>query len=497
MKVTQEILPDSQVGLEIEVTPEMSKQTYDQVLQKYMKSANIPGFRKGKVPRQVFLQQVGVGQFKAAVLEKLVQEAVDQAIKQEDIEAIGNYQLTSSFERLLQQFEPGQTLTIQASVDVPPRVSLDQYKGLSVQAEEVQYDAQRVDDTLEQHRINQATLVPVEDRPAQLGDVAMVDFVGKITGEDGELSEFPGGSAQDFEVEIQEGRFIEGFVQGIVGMAIDDTRDIEVTFPDDYPQDDLAGKLAVFTVTLKDLKEKELPELDDELAQEISEFETLEELRSSLEERYRQEAEAKTQANKENALLDELVNHLQAEIPDTLIQQEIDYLLTQSLMQLSRQGIDVNKLLTKDMVARMRERTRPDAIERLRTTLAMGEVAKQESITLDESDIQARIDEMMADVSDPEAIDHDRLRQVVEEELLQEKILAWLEEHSTIELVPEGTLTQADNDADEVEATDEEEPAASEPEAAEATVVAANATVDATAEVVTDNSEAEASDGKA
>ncbi|ASC69964.1 Trigger factor [Halomicronema hongdechloris C2206] len=494
MKVTQEILPDSQVGLEIEVTPEMSKQTYDKVLQKYMRSVNIPGFRKGKVPRQVFLQRVGVGQFKAAVLEELVQEAVDEAIKQADIEAIGNYQLTSSFEQLVQQFEPGQALTIQASVDVPPRVSLDQYKGLTVQAEEVQYDAQRVEDTLEQYRLNQATLVPVEDRPAQMGDVAVIDFVGKVQGKDGELTEFPGGSAEDFEIEIQEGRFIEGFVQGIVGMAIDDTRDVEVTFPDEYPQEDLAGKAAIFTITLKDVKEKELPDLDDDFAQEISEFETLEELRNSLEERYRQEAEEKTQANKEKALLDEIVTHLQAEIPNTMIQREVDYLLTQSLMQLSRQGIDVNKLLTKDMVAGMRERTRPDAIEQLRTTLALGEVAKQESITIDENDIQARIDEMMEEVSDPEAIDHDRLRQVVEEELLQEKILAWLEEHSTVELVPEGTLADNDNGADDIDPTEELAAPESE-ETTEATVAAANATIEATAEVVTENSEA--SDGQA
>ena len=164
MKVTQEQLPDSQVGLEIEIPAEVSKQTYEKVLQKLIKTVRIPGFRPGKVPRQVFLQRFGTAQIKATALEELVQTAVEQAIKQESIEAIGNYQLTSEFEELIQQYSPGEVLTFQASVDVPPRVTLAQYTGLSVQAEEIKYDDSQVDEVLEQYRLNLATLVPIEDR---------------------------------------------------------------------------------------------------------------------------------------------------------------------------------------------------------------------------------------------------------------------------------------------------------------------------------------------
>jgi trigger factor len=472
MKVTQEVLPDSQVGLEIEIPADMSQKTYDQVLRKYMRSANIPGFRKGKVPRQVFLQRVGAQQFKAAVLEELVQTAVDKAIKQEDIDAIGNYQLKSSFEELVTQYEPGEPLAISAAVDVPPRVTLKEYKGLSIQAEEVKPDPERLNKTLEQYQNNLATLVPIEDRPAQMGDMVVVDFVGKVKNEDGELEEFQGGSATDFQVELDEGRFIPGFVEGIAGMNLDETKDLEVDFPEDYSQEELAGQPAVFSITLKEIKEKELPDLDDDFAQEISEFETFEELKNSLEERYQQEADDQTKANKQTALLDALVENLEAEIPDTLVQKEVDYLLSQSLMQLSRQGLDINKILTRDMVATMRDRTRPDAVERLRRTLALGEIAKAEEITVDAEALQAKIDETMKAVEDPSQIDPDRLREVLHEELLQEKILDWLESESTVELVPEGTLKQ-DEEADAEPA----EPAVAETPAAEATVeVAAEAT---------------------
>lgn len=441
MKVTQENLPDSQVGLEIEVPAELSKQGYEKVLRDYMKSANIPGFRKGKVPRQILIQRIGALQLKAAALEDMLQTVIERAIKQEDIEALGNYQLQSDFESLVSSYKPGEPFVIKASVDVPPRVTLNKYKDLSVQAEEIKPDESKVDETIESYRENMATLVPVEDRAAKEGDVTVVDFVGKAENESGELEEFEGGSAQDFQVEIKEGRFIPGFVEGIVGMQLGESKEVEVTFPEDYPQAELANKPATFEITLKELKEKELPELDDDFAEEVSEYETLEELRQSLEERYQKEAADATDSNVDQALLDELVKHIEAEIPKTLVMREVDFIVTQTVMQLGRQGIDVNQFLTKELVENMRETAKPEAIERLRRTLALGEIAKQESIAVTEEETTARAEEMMATVEDPSQVDPERLDQVVNEDLLKEKILAWLKENSEIELVPEGSLT--------------------------------------------------------
>ncbi|MGD1904720.1 MAG: trigger factor [Leptolyngbyaceae cyanobacterium] len=446
MKVTQEQLPDSQVGLQIEIPATTTQQTYDKVLRKLMQSANIPGFRRGKVPKQIFLQRVGSTQVKAAALEELVQAAVDDAIAQEKIEALGNYKLVSTFEELISQYQPGQPLTVNASVDVPPRVTLETYTGLTSKAEEVLYDADQVDEILEQQRSSRATLVPIEDRPAAMGDVAIVDFVGQIEQEEGDFAPFEGGKAEDFQLDIKPGSFIEGFVEGIVGMALDDVKEVTVTFPSDYPQADLAGKPAKFEITLKDLKEKELPELDDEFAQEVSEFETMEALKESLEERYKTEAKDKTEANQRESILNALVEHLDAEIPETLVRREVNHLVSQAAVQLSQQGIDVNKLLTPEIIENMRERSRPDAVDRLRRTLALGEVAKHESIALEADAVTQRMEDMLAEVKDPQAVDQERLKEVVTEELLQDKILTWLLENNTVELVPEGSLASEEDE---------------------------------------------------
>ncbi|MCU0523637.1 MAG: trigger factor [Elainella sp. Prado103] len=452
MKVTQEKLPASQVGLEIEITPEMSQQAYEKTLQEFTRYANIPGFRKGKVPRQVLIQRFGSTRIKASVVEDLIQSSLKKALEQEKIAAIGSPELRTSFEELIEKFAPGAALTFSAAVDVAPEVKLNQYSGLSVQAEEFTYDPARVDQVLEDYRKRSATLVPVENRPAQPGDLATVDFQGRLTGElpEGGSDEIPGGSAEDFEIELAEGRFIEGFVDGIIGMTIGETKEVAVTFPESYPQADLAAQPAVFTITLKELKERELPELDDEFAQEVSEFETLSELRESLESRFQKEVDQKTQNSKQEALLKQLVSELEVELPETMIRREVDHAVTQTAMQFSQQGMDIRKTFTQEVVAMLRDQARPEALNRLQRTLVLGEVAKQESIEVEPDAVQAKMQEIMADYEGQD-IDVDRLREVVQEDLLREQILAWLEANNTIELVPEGSLQAAEPAPEEPE----------------------------------------------
>lgn len=447
MKVTQEKLPASQIGLEIEVPPELSKQVYERVIQNFTRSANIPGFRKGKVPRQVLIQRFGATQLKAAAVEELIDDTLKQAIAQEKIDALGNYQLRSSFDELVQKFEPGQALVFNASVDVQPDVTLTQYSKLTVQAEEVKPDPERVDKTLQQYQEQSATLVPVEGRGAELKDVAVIDFKGVLPSEepDQEPEAFPGGQAEDFQVELDEGKFVPGFVEGIIGMQIDETKEVALTFPDTYPQESLAGKDVIFTITLKELKTKELPELDDDFAQEISEFETLAELRGSLEKQYQEEADDRTKANKEQAILNELLQHIEVDVPETLIEREVNYMLNQTAMQLQNQGIDIRKLFNQDTIPALKERSRADALDRIKRTLALGEVAKQESIAVAPEDLAAKVEEVWGEIQSQDmaqTIDRNRLESVVAEDLLKEKILAWLIDNSTIELVPEGTLAQ-------------------------------------------------------
>lgn len=458
MKVTQEKLPASQVGLEIEIPPEMSTKTYERVIQDLSRTANIPGFRKGKVPRHILLQRLGTTRIKAAALEDLIQNGLEEAIKQESIPAIGNYQLLTSFEELITQFKPGEPLTYKATVDVEPEVKVSDYKGLKVQAEEIKPDAGQVDKFLEDRRSEQATLIPVEGRPAQPGDVAVVDYSARFVNDAGEeaAEEVPGAQATDFQVELVEGKFIPGFIDGIFGMNLGETKDVTVKFPEDYTRQDLAGKSTVFTITLQDLKEKELPQLDDDFAQEVSEFQTLAELRESVESKYRADAERETKANKEQALLKELLNHVEMEIPETLIEREVEYLLKQMAIQLGNYGLDVKQLYTEENLPQMRERSRPEAIERIKQARALQEIAKQESIEPTAAEIDARIEEVMAQLGG-QSLDPVRVREFVKSELEREKTLEWLAENAEIELLPEGSLTQKDAETEEAETVEASE----------------------------------------
>lgn len=449
MKVTQEKLPSSQLGLEIEIPAETTKKVYEKVVQNLSRSANIPGFRKGKVPRQILLQRLGSQRIKEAALEDLVQDGLKQAIEQEAVEALGNYKLISTYEELIGKFQPGEPLTFWASVDVPPEVHLGEYSGLSIKAEETLPDPEAVDKFLEERRVEQATLVPVESRPAQLGDVAVVDYNGRFVGEGEESTEISGAQATDFQIELGEGRFIKEIVEGIVGMNPGETKEVSVEFPADYPREDLAGKSGTFSVTLKELKEKELPELDDDFAQEVSEKETLAQLRESLEQQFRERAEQETAASKEAALLKALLEKVEIDLPESMVEREIETILTQTAIQMGNYGMDVKKLFNAETMPMLRERSRPDAIQRLKESLALQEIVKRESLTVEPEAIETKVKEVIEQLSE-QNVDPERVQEVVESDLLKEKAVKWLEEHATIELVPKGSLAKEEAQGEDI-----------------------------------------------
>jgi trigger factor len=453
MKVTQEKLPASQIGLEIEINPETTKKTYEKVIQNLSKTANIPGFRKGKVPRPILLQRLGTLRVKATALEEIIQDGIQEAVKQVEISPIGQPQLRTSFDDLISTYEPGKPLTFSAAVDVEPEVTLAQYSGLTFQAEEVKYDAERVDKALEENRREMATLIPVEGRAAQLGDVAIVDFKGVVLPEgEGEPEPIEGGEASDFQIDLQEDRFIPGFIIGIVGMNPGETKEVSAQFPDPYANEELAGKPAQFTITLKELKEKELPELNDDFAQEASEYKTLAELQGSLEEKFKKEAEDKTKTNKKEALLKALVEQLTVDLPDTMVQQEVDAILMQTATRLSQQGLDVRQLFTKDIIGQLRSRSRGEAIDRIKRSLVLREVATKESIKLTQEEVTPKVQELMEQYKGQD-VDPDKLIEAVENEMLTERIFDWLLQHSTVELLPEGSL--AKDKVEEIEEIEE------------------------------------------
>ncbi|PSP18878.1 MAG: trigger factor [Cyanobacteria bacterium QS_8_64_29] len=473
MRVTQEQLPGSQIGLEIEIPAERSQQAYDRVVKNLAQSADIPGFRKGKVPRQVLIQRLGPERIKAAALEDLLEQILDEVIEQEQIEAISKPQLRSSFEALTQNYQPGQTLTVSAAVDVSPEVKLDDadYQQLSVRAEQTPEDdeaiAEQVEQFLQQRRAEQATLVPVEDRPAQWGDTVVIDYQGRLAESEDEAP-LEGAQDSDFQLDLEEGEFIEGIVSGIVGMQQGQTQAIEVTFEGDYPQENLAGRNVTFNVTLNEIKARELPELDDEFAQEVGEYESLSQMRESLASQFKEQAQQETQNSIRQALNDALLERVEIDLPESMIDREVQTMLTQTAMELSQYGIDVRQVFTDDTIPQMKERSRPEAIQRLKQSLVLIEVAKRQGLEPQQDEIDSKIESLKQELSDQD-YDPERMQQMVTDDLRKEKALEWLEQNAAIELVPQGTLQSEESEQDEQEQQPESEAGETE-QASEQTV---------------------------
>jgi trigger factor len=441
LKVSTHARPGSRVALEVAIPGGRCQASYDAAVDKLSRSVKLPGFRKGKVPRSVLIQQLGALKIRATALEDLVESVCRDALAQEEIAALGRPELQEGFEAVLDRFTPGSELVLTLEMDVEPSPALKATKGLKAEAIPVAFDPARVEELLEQSRRQLAALVPVKGRPAAMGDVARVSFSG-VFADSGEPIE--GGSSEGMEVELEEGRMIPGFVEGIVGMEVEATGEVTCSFPESYPQQEAAGRPATFTITLVDLKTRELPELDDAFAQQASDKATLAELRADLESRLKEDAERRHQANRQEALLEALVEQLEVELPETLIQQEMRNLVEQTASQIAQQGMDVKKVFTSEVVRSLMDTSRPEAEKRLRRSLALQALARAEKIEVPESELAARAAEVRRELSDRANIDEERLRLAVGEDLLQEKLLSWLEANATI-----GEKAEASNPSEE------------------------------------------------
>jgi trigger factor len=440
MKVTQENLPHSQVGLEIEVPAAEVKSYYEKSIQDLVKNANIPGFRKGKVPRQIILQRFGADRVKAMAAEDLMQKSMPTAVKQEAIPAIGNYQITSDFDKIVESFSTEKPLVFKGTVDVMPEVKVGDYTKPAVTAEETKIAENAVADFLLERQKEKATLVPVEGRGAQIDDIAVVDYSAKrLDGDDVE-----GATAIDAEFEMSHGKFIADLVDGMVGMKIDETKEILVRFPADYARQDLADAQINFTVTVKGLKIPELPALDDDFAKEISQEETMEALKTMLLENFTKEAADKTQASIDAALAEAVVEITELDPPETLIEQETISILEAMASQFSQYGMDVSKLFTKESIPKMKENCRQDALKNLKRSLGIAKIAELEKITVETNEVQARAFTIRKQLEGK--ADEDRLQAFVENDLINEKVMKFLQDRATVTLVPVGSLAKKEED---------------------------------------------------
>jgi trigger factor len=447
MQVIQEKRPGSRVGLKIVVEADRVKRSYEKTLRQLEQNIQIPGFRKGKAPRNLVVRQVGRERIMASAVDDLISEAIQQAFKEAQLTPISRFELDDEVGQLLAQFNPEADFSFSGYVEVYPEARVGQYKGLTVTATRVDVKPEQIDQLIDRWRDQRATLLPVEDRPAQLGDVVVIDFAAR----DAEGNPLDEMTTQDFQLELKEDNFIPGFVAGIVGMQLDETKEIAATFPDDYFREEVAGKTVTFIVSLKEIKAKELPELDDAFVQEISSFQTVAELREHLQKRLEQDALTQSEENLETALLNAILETTEVDLPETLIEQETTQLLAQSLQALRQEGIKPGELrkflseLPPETLNQLKERHRPEAIDRLRRTLALSAIVRQEQIAVGSTELDVEVEEVMAAYAQQgQRLDRERVRQAVYEGLLTNKVMAWLKSQTTVNWVDdEGNPTQA------------------------------------------------------
>lgn len=412
-----EKIEHNKIKLEIEVAAPEVDTALEKAYRSVVKNINLPGFRKGKVPRRVLEARLGPEVLHQDALEMLIPPAYSEAISEVDVEPIDHPQF--DFETI----EAGKPFLFQAVVEVLPPVGLGEYKGVEVEQEKIEITAEDLERHLESLREQHARLVPLEeedeDQVVQEGDLVLIDFQGFIDGEP-----FSEGEAENYSLEIGSKTFIPGFEEQLVGMKINEDREVKVTFPENYREQELAGKEALFKVSLKQIKRKQLPDLDDDFVKEISEFETLAEFKSDLRVRLEKAAAARAKTELEEKLIEKVSAASQVELPSLLVERQIDRLLGELDQYLRYQGLTLEnyvKLAGKTM-EELREEKKEEAEKRTKANLVLDAIVKKEGITVEDSEIDAKIAELAESYHDQP----DRIKEIFEKQgrmpLLKEEL---------------------------------------------------------------------------
>ena len=324
----------NEVKLEITVEAEKFENAMKKVYFQNAKYFNIPGFRKGKAPMNIVEKYYGAQIFYEDAFNEVATEAYEEALTENKIDVVSRPEVD------IAQMEKGKDLIFTVVVQTKPEVKLGKYKGIEIQKIEYKVDKKDVDHELEHMQEHNSRLVTVDDRPLENGDTATIDFEGFVDG-----VAFEGGKAEGHELEIGSGTFIPGFEEQLIGMELENEKEIKVTFPKEYFSKDLAGKDATFKVKLHDIKKKELPELDDEFAKDVSEFDTLEELKKSIKEKLTKNKEQREKYETEEAVLKAVCEDSKLDIPSGMIELEIDNMLKDFEQRLSYQGLNLEQYL--------------------------------------------------------------------------------------------------------------------------------------------------------
>lgn len=388
MSLQVEKLEKNMAKLTIEAGADELEKAIEKAYQKQKNQISIPGFRKGKVPRQMVEKMYGKEVFYEEAANLLIPDAYDKALDEceEDI--------VSSPKIEVVQIEAGKPFIFTATVAIKPEVKLGKYKGVKVDKIDTAVTDEEIDEEINKERENNARTITVEDRPVKDGDMTSLDFEGFVDGE-----AFEGGKGEDYPLTIGSGAFIPGFEEQLVGAEIGKEVEVKVTFPEDYQAEHLQGKEAVFKCTVKEIKEKELPELDDEFASEVSEFETLAEYRENVKKNLTEKKEKDAKNAKEEAAIKAVVEASEMEIPEPMLESQQRQMVDEFAQRITMQGLSMEQYFqfTGTNYQQMVEQVKPQALERIKSRLVLEAVVKAENIEVSEEDYEKEL-ETMAEV---------------------------------------------------------------------------------------------------
>ncbi|EAG1928253.1 trigger factor [Listeria monocytogenes] len=389
--------------LTFEIEQEKVKEGLDRAFVKVRKTLNVPGFRKGKVPRQIFNQRFGEEALFQDALDILLPEVYSAAIDEAGIDPVDTPQVN------IESMEKGETWVLTAEVTVKPEVKLGDYKGLEVEKRETELTTEELEAELKQLQERQAELVVKEDAPAEDGDTVILDFEGFKDG-----VAFEGGQAENHSLELGSGQFIPGFEEKLVGLKAGDEADIELTFPEEYHAEDLAGQPVVFKVKLHEIKTKEVPALDDELAKDIDEeVETLDELKEKISKRLQEAKEESVAQAKQEEVIAKAVENAEVDIPHAMVHHEADHLMNHFAQDLQAQGLtpELYYQFTGQTEEAMHAQMEKDAEKRVKMNLVLEAIAEAENIEPTEE----AIDEEISTLAEKYGMEKDAVRAALDD----------------------------------------------------------------------------------
>ena len=400
MSLQVEKLEKNMAKLTIEATAEEFEKAVQKAYQKNKSRINLPGFRKGKAPRVMIEKMYGKGVFYEDAANELIPEAYGKALEECDLDIVSRPEIDVT------QIEAGKPFIFTATVALKPEVTLGDYKGVEVTARPVEVTDDEVQAEIDKEREKNSRVTDVDDRGVEKGDLIKLDFDGSVDGEP-----FEGGKTENYDLTVGSGSFIPGFEDQLIGAKIGQELDVNVTFPEDYHAENLRGKAAVFKCKVNEIKVKELPEADDEFAQEVSDFDTLEEYKADIRKNLTERKEREAKNAKETEVVAKIVENAEMDIPEPMVNGQVTNMLQDFARRMQSQGLTMEQYFqfTGMDEAKVREQMRPEALKRIQNSLVLEAVAKAENIEISDE----RVDEEIAKMAEAYKMEVDKLKELM------------------------------------------------------------------------------------